>query len=1849
MSSSPFQPPRLDQRRKSDFLRELQRHAQAWISDWDIDPDDPDFGFAILEVAARFNSEVAERLDRVGDKMQKGFLDWLAIEGEAARPARMPIVFKLNNSATKSVFAKSPIRLQTDADGTPVIFETESDLRIVPGQLDIVVGVDGANDEYFLPPPGIHDLGTVEPLPVRWRLKSFAAAESNRIQLDPETGLIPGMVIEAAGDQYDITKFENGIVTIQPELKTDLDPNLDLIRKVEDFRPFTGSRNRQEHAIYLGHNDLLNIEAEATIEILSDSPIPSAIQWQYWGQLGDDDPLEWIEFETTETTSDGIKLTKKSDGKFLPLEIDGLESRWIRGYLKRVDASRPLLETDSLALRINYENDADMKCPDLDGEWLAPDAEAMANTTPLVIDQMFFPLGREPKQFDTFYLGYEEAFSKAGANAQVCFRLAESRFKMLSALRTGSLKNTILSGVAEDGRLYVLKFKSDDKTLVHLDNREPQSPSGSIGKLNPSFRLPMWSSSGDTFYIAVAAGRRVSIWKELSDPNLSDWKSHGDVGADDVGADIVGLVHLNEGGKNYLLALLDSKLFICEFRERELKWEPVETKDGVNLIDFVNISPILTDSELATGTLEDGLVGVSVPATDSASNFLYKISIKKDDSSNPAKWQGSCSLLHSDVSPTVTPSAYKAADDIVVAVALSSNARKLVAIKSDSSSHEVPLERVPEERTKILEGSIELAQAGASITFAVCLESSSDNASIATWTPFETDNQLFRTTIRQSDGVPNGGPTLVSNHFLIPTTSSEVIIAKFDLTKRKSIEAPYKTAIVLADQTNKLDEGNELALLTEEGYTFETIPAPITKLGTKKLYEFDATIIGNDVSELANSQKFDAPIVNTNKIRLHDADGDTIPGSTLLVFTDKSKKYYTVDSIDSINGSQVATLGVDIDVANPSSPPTNVQYISDFSFTAETNSANQRQIKLDEFDLESAKGSALHITFENSRADRFVIDDYNPSTFIATLDKKLPASRPAKVSYLPEISAVAKTLTQLQLIVGEQELLITPGSRIQIKTDSPKFKTYFVKTFNKGTSTVTLTEELNDADPSNLPMSVVAILPTKFDFDLIPGFELQTLLRLAPEDNNGAQKFDSSILETTRLLFPSVYPDFPETKLAFDLEPYPSLILIDKYPLPGIGGQVKFIVDGSIGDWSTQLSDTSSNPELSWEYWNGTSWSSLRPDIDETLNFKKTGAIRFTVPVDLEPTEWAGKTNHWIRARLIGGDYGREKVTIKIKEENGVTSQTVERSNEGIRPPAVLELHITYEFDDLGILPEHLISQDSGNYRNQSDANNSQEAIVEGFVPVSVLLGRMNGEFVVQGSVPSKLGDCCEPVVGSSPSSVDENGQIQATTVDNSRSILLGLTNSPNAGTVNIQLQVEERDLSRFAPLQVETLVADRFVKVLTEDTTRGLGESGILSMSLTIPPTPSKLFGFNRSWVRISTQANDEWEPVLKGVYLNAVWVSATESLTRELLGSSDGRPNLAVQLARPPILSGTLELRVREPLGEEERTELWEDDHYRVLSNVDGLPGDWVLWNQVTDPCDEDPTARVYSLDEATGTIRFGDGQHGKIPPIGRDVIVAFKYSRTATSTDGLTSPSNLITPRTPLGLVSPVETVESVIASDHAAGGAPPESDERVLKYGYSRLRHRNRAITNRDMEDLLLQTYPNIAQARAIKLSQTVKMVLVMVGQDPTPNLATIRETKQQLLKVSPLSLSEKNALLVVGPTVYRLRIDLRIRVQSLDFADAVSRTVNERIRNFFDTLTGGPSQSGWQLGDTPNENRIAAALVDIPNLLNIIHLQCKEIGDHDRIQSWTRVVGPSELVLLDQDPVRIEFETAEALV
>jgi hypothetical protein len=1692
----PQRAPRLESRRAADFERELITRARTWLPSWSLDEGQADFGMALLKIAARFNSEVAERLDVAGEKMALGFLDWLGVQGAAARSARLPVVLKMTDSAREPVLAQQPVKLQVDVpDAETVTFETESDLQVIPGQLAAIVAADPAKDAYYLPPPGLSSLAPADQLPTAWKLKNFAAPKSKTLQLDPGLGLAPDMLIEIAGNQYKIVQAKDDLVTIDPEVPPgDGFDEGTPVAKVEAFRPFDGARNLQEHILYIGDPDVLNVEAEARIEVIG-LQAPKEAAWEYWGKSEPEDPLDadprWRGLEPEEVQAGpgpAPLILQKPKGSVETTAVGPVTGRWIRAKID--NTSRPVT-TDGVKLRIN-PLPAGLEEPDAvtKKDWavlLRP--EVFVNSTSSPPDN-FFPLGREPRMFDTLYIGNSEAFSKAGATAWVVFELGDSTFAALSALRGPPAPDGIVAGVGKDGALRALAFNSQTGGLTpyrNLETLQPPAAGAAAGSGVPKqldtksmWPVPIWSEAtgNPLFHIAVWSGTNAWIWDETGS-DQGKWREWGTVPTTGPqSADVDGLIYLPAGTAQpeMLVGLRGGRLSRTSVAGQTAQWTEIDTRDGGNPIEFATVAPILDASEAGyIGTSDLGLVGISTGKS------LYQIDVGT----------GLCTpLITGGVDPGVRPAAgFDTSGDFAAVVAADGSPAQLITLDSAGA--------LTLGITGPLVRAISVRYAAGALHFMAAT-----NPGPATLIDIPRPDggsfgEAFLTDLPSGFGAANGAPLIVGGYVLLPGSEAEVFVSEFNLADR------------IAQDTNVLP-----------GLLLPVSGSP--------------TLVTGDAVAMVGG--------GTPAKRLITNSGVTSGNETL----------YALDQpLPSAGSLPVAAY----------------RTMSSSGLTG-TFTANA-----DEFQLPAADGE--------THEDMWLLID---GIFRRVVDFVDRVNNPGLITVDP-----------------------------QFATTDPTIGLYFRPIATAG-----------------IPASYLGLNPAT------------------------TGNWDSGVLQRAPILFPALSEERRGRAFRTDAANRPILVLLDQ-PLVAAGA-VRFVIDGATATWRQAFGDTSANPELAWEYWDGTSWLRLADISDTTDNLRKTGDVKFPVPEDLRPGEWGGKTSCWIRARLIGGDYGKEEVSVVTTPGPGTneSTQTVERKTDGVRPPYALHVGVAYAVT-AEAAPQFLLTQDSGAVRDQSDANRTPGAMVEIFTPLAVTLGR----FDAPAASASATGDCvpdCECKEGTAstspnPRSEQAEGSESAAgpSTGGRRAIFLGFTSKLIGQPVHVLfLAAKEGSYDAISPLRIDALIGDRFSSIIAEDETRALGETGLLKMTFEVEPKKADLFGQPLAWLRIAPSVDSaDWLPSIGGIYPNGVWAQSAETMTRELLGSSGGQPRLAVTLARPPLLEGSLELRVREPLGEEERKSLTDQNPDLVKNGIADLPGDWVLWKEVADPTDCGPRDRVYALDEATGTVRFGDGLHGMIPPVGVDSIVAFTYRRMEAAV-GREVAANKVKARDELNLVTPVESVESVVAADRSAGGVAPESSQRVLQFAPAMLRHRGRAVSAKDFEDLVRQKSADVVQARCFVRNGRLRLVVVMRGSDPAPSNAQRRELRRMLLECGPASLAARGALAIAGPRVRKLRVQLVLGVATLDDAGDVAKEAKDRLVNRFSTEFGGDTGEGWPLGREPEEGDVAEALLDVPKLESILSIALLELDQAGAERPWPGAVKSSELVMLAAEDVRIGFDILEAV-
>ncbi len=183
---------------------------------------------------------------------------------------------------------------------------------------------------------------------------------------------------------------------------------------------------------------------------------------------------------------------------------------------------------------------------------------------------------------------------------------------------------------------------------------------------------------------------------------------------------------------------------------------------------------------------------------------------------------------------------------------------------------------------------------------------------------------------------------------------------------------------------------------------------------------------------------------------------------------------------------------------------------------------------------------------------------------------------------------------------------------------------------------------------------------------------------------------------------------------------------------------------------------------------------------------------------------------------------------------------------------------------------------------------------------------------------------------------------------------------------------------------------------------------------------------------------------------------------ISGEILGSSTGEPNQTFTLAANPIVLDTLRVEVHEgagPVEWERRTNLL---YYYAPS------GELELSR---------PDSRDYYVqfdEEGRASVIFGDGEYGRPPPVGRDIVRASYVT-------GGGAAGNV-----PAGSIAEAKTnvpsLAGVTNPVPAVGGADGEPIERAVRFGPLAFRSGDRAVTLNDYVSLALQA-GGVAKVRA----------------------------------------------------------------------------------------------------------------------------------------------------------------------
>lgn len=670
-------------------------------------------------------------------------------------------------------------------------------------------------------------------------------------------------------------------------------------------------------------------------------------------------------------------------------------------------------------------------------------------------------------------------------------------------------------------------------------------------------------------------------------------------------------------------------------------------------------------------------------------------------------------------------------------------------------------------------------------------------------------------------------------------------------------------------------------------------------------------------------------------------------------------------------------------------------------------------------------------------------------------------------------------------------------------------------------------------------------------------------------------------------------------------------------------------------------------PHVSWEYWNGSAWDDLSLDIpDESespeLFVDSEGQFSFPVPEDFESTLVSGHEGYWIRARLVGGGYGKF-IPEPPEDEDGIWQRI-----DQVKEPKLSSISLAYE------ATEPLDGAD-GTDGTEGPPSGADE-LPSGMIAAVPAQCYTDNNLTVSTVDPATRFQPFEPLPGAD------------------QVVYFGFNGPLDGGPLQVFVDVADFQYpSAFDPrVRWEVSTDGGWQRVSARDGTEGVTERGVVRFS---PPTVTvarERFGVSRHWLRArvsgptpfvdapyrrqrTTGGGDEERcgdhlpttppgadaamqlPEIGLVAHNTGMAANVRTVTDEVLGSSDGTPDQQFQVVSPPVSSPSVWVDELATLSAGARTRLTDDPDVAVEPVGDEADRNafWVRWEEVEDFLASGPDDRHYTLDPIAGIITFGDGTEGAIPPRGRDNLrINYKTGGGAVG-------------NVPAGTISDLEGslafVDSVTNPLPGDGGADAESTDTVLARAPEQLRDRNRAVAPADFERLALASARQLARARCLPGLDprgayqpgwvTVLLVPHSGVRKPVPSASLTEQVTEGLGDHAPASLLGEHGderLVVRGPSYVEVTVDATLVAERTGSFAQLEEAADAALAGFLHPLTGGEDGEGWPFGELPCVSDCYGVLEDVAGVDHVADMTLTF-----EATSATRTIRPG------QDSLRVD--------
>jgi hypothetical protein len=717
-------------------------------------------------------------------------------------------------------------------------------------------------------------------------------------------------------------------------------------------------------------------------------------------------------------------------------------------------------------------------------------------------------------------------------------------------------------------------------------------------------------------------------------------------------------------------------------------------------------------------------------------------------------------------------------------------------------------------------------------------------------------------------------------------------------------------------------------------------------------------------------------------------------------------------------------------------------------------------------------------------------------------------------------------------------------------------------------------------------------------------------------------------------------------------------------------------------DGFTPRPSTNPAPAIAWETWNGQTWTPvLIPNTEQDLitsDWHTPTSLK--LPSQVAPTQVNGEENYWLRARLIKGNYGNDirlqsqEYTLEILESKPSSGPDFPSTGRGqvIVQKVAAEYYVCiFDWNGNRLAADHL--DGTGKVKDTDDTSDTSAlrtalaaAIATPPADQRALLQQL--QTLLKVNLAPHLTFVSELEAGYFPPSLQsiqlQLGEVQLTPQKILKALSSGhfvfdRTESTNRSTEGVYLRFDRpfphqaialylriaspqpgeledaQTVETPAKLQWQYSTADGWQPLTVQDGTQNLMRRGMVEFIGPADFIAQTHFGQSGYWLRLRwLEGNFAIPPRLQQVLTNTVWAIQATTYTDEILGNGTGDPHLILRSQQAPVLPGQ-RLVVREPElppvdEQNEIKKLEGNDAVEIVTNSAGEPTEiWVYWHEVRDFYASSSRDRHYTLDRITGEIRFGGEGQGMAPPRGRNNIRLAHYQ------SGGGQQGNCAA-ETVTELKTTIPYVDRVTNHEPATGGADMEPIASVQQSAPKQLRHRDRAVTWQDIEDLTYAASSEIARVKvltpkfdpvllswiepdadpadalngrlssALAAAQTITVLIVPYGMGarPTPTLGLVEQVKRYLRDRTSPDLN----LRITEPHWVEVTVTATVVATSLAATNGLQEMVQQVLTDFLHPLTGDTRKQGWLFGRHPHASDLYAVIERIPGVSHVTKLE-----------------------------------------